>query len=128
MISRIKQPQFLVKGQQAYYYYLKAQMFNQELGLTECEKLFNKALSIGLKQDQDKAAVKLNLSAIAMQKGKKREAMNLLNEAKKLDTGNMLADQIKMLKGQLGRVGSANQMRMAQMNKGKGGRVRMKNR
>lgn len=124
MLSRIKQPQFLIKRQQAYYYYLKAQMFSQELGLSDSEKMFNKALSIGLKNDQDKAVVKLNLSAISMQKGKKREAMNFLAEAKKLDTGNLLTDQIKMIKGQLGKVGSANQMRMAQMNKGRGGRVR----
>jgi hypothetical protein len=99
-------------------------MFSQELGLSDSEKMFNKALSIGLKNDQDKAVVKLNLSAISMQKGKKREAMNFLAEAKKLDTGNLLTDQIKMIKGQLGTVGSANQMRMAQMNKGRGGRVR----
>lgn len=124
MLMRIKQPQFLIKRQQAYFYYLKAQMFSQELGLSESEKMFNKSLGLGLKNDQDKAVVKLNLSAISMQKGKKREAMNFLNEAKKLDTGNLLGDQIKMIKGQLGKVGSANQMRMAHMNKGRGGRMR----
>ena len=99
-------------------------MFSQELGLSESEKMFNKALNIGLKNDQDKAVVKLNLSAISMQKGKKRDAMNFLAEAKKLDTGNLLGEQIKMIKGQLGKVGSANQMRMAQMSKGRGGRMR----
>jgi tetratricopeptide (TPR) repeat protein len=124
MLMRIKQPQFLIKRQQAYFYYLKAQMFSQELGLSESEKMFNKSLGLGLKNDQDKAVVKLNLSAISMQKGKKREALNFLNEAKKLDTGNLLNDQIKMIKGQLGKVGSANQMRMAHMNKGRGGRMR----
>ena len=124
MLMRIKQPQYLLKRQQAYFYYLKAQMFSQELGLSESEKMFNKALNIGLKNDQDKAVVKLNLSAISMQKGKKRDAMNFLSEAKKLDTGNLLGEQIKMIKSQLGKVGSANQMRMAQMSKGRGGRMR----
>lgn len=125
-LLRIKQPQYLMRTQRGYFYYLKAQLFSQELGLTESEKMFQKAMEIGLRNDQDKAAVKLNLSAIAMQKGKRKEAQSLLNEAKKLDKDGMLTEQIKMLRGQLGRVGSANQMRMAQMHRGKGGKVRSK--
>jgi hypothetical protein len=39
-----------------------------------------------------------------MTKRRKREATLLMNEAKKLDTQNMLAEQIKMLKNQLKKI------------------------
>ena len=48
-LNRIKQPQFLMKGQQAYFYYLKAIASSQILKTGQVESLFRKALSIGLK-------------------------------------------------------------------------------
>lgn len=119
-LNRIKQPQYLIKTQRAYYYYLKGLTGSQTAGMGETEKMFRKALEIGLRSDQDKAIAKMNIGAICMGKGKKREAQNLLNEAKKLDKNGILGEQIKMLKKQMGRVTSSHQMRMAQMNKGKG--------
>lgn len=119
-LSRIKQPQYLIKSQRAYYYYLLGLTGSQSAGMGETEKRFRKALEIGLRSDQDKAIAKMNIGAICMGSGRKREAQNLLNEAKKLDKNGILGEQIKMLKQQMGRVTSKNQMRMAQMNKGKG--------
>ena len=52
--------------------------------LTESERLFKKALEIGLSR-QEKAMAKLQLGAIAMQKGRRREAEALVSEAKRLD-------------------------------------------
>lgn len=123
-LGRIKQPQFLIKRQQAYYYYLTGMVNREGLKLSETEKLYRKALNIGLKQDYDKAMAKLNIAAICMQTGRRREAENLLSEAKKLDTKGMLTEHIKDLKKHMGRATSANQMRMAQMSKGKKGKMR----
>lgn len=118
-LSKIKQPQYLIKGQRAYYYYLSALAKRESLSMSETEKLFKQALSIGLRQDQDKAIAKMNLAAVSLSKGKRKEADVYLIEAKKLDTGKVLTDHIKELRKQMGRTTSPNQMRMAKMGKGR---------
>jgi tetratricopeptide (TPR) repeat protein len=123
-LSRIKNPRFLVKGQRAYYYYLLGLTGREGQKMAESEKLFRKAINIGLKQDHDKAMAKLNIAAICMGTGRRREAETLLAETKKLDKKGMLTEHIKNLKKQMGKTTSANQMRMAQMSKGKKGKMR----
>ena len=54
--------------------------------------------------DYDVAMAKLSLAGIAMQKRRKREATQLLSEAKKLDKNNMLTDQIKMMQQQMKKI------------------------
>ena len=54
--------------------------------------------------NQDLAMAKLSLAGIMMQKKKKREATNLLNEAKKLDKHGILVQQIKMMQTQMKRI------------------------
>lgn len=103
-LGRIKHPDQLLKRQEAYYYYLTGLIESQLSGVGKAEKYFKRALSIGLRMNQDKAVAKLNLAAIAMYKRRKREATNLLSEAKKLDKHNMLADQIKQLQQQMKKV------------------------
>jgi hypothetical protein len=66
-----------------------------ETNMNEAEKNLKKALSIGLKSDSDKAAVKLNLAGIAAAKRKPKEAQMLLMEAKRLDTKGLLKNDIK---------------------------------
>lgn len=118
-LDRIKQPQYLIKRQRAYFFYMKALSGQGKMSMTDTEGLLRKALSIGLKQDQDKAVAKMNLAAICMSKGRRKEADILLIEAKKLDTGKVLSSHIKDLRSQMGRTTSSNQMRMAKMNKGR---------
>lgn len=103
-IGRIKHPEKLVKSQEAYCYYLRGLAESQSSGVGKSEKYFKRALSTGLRMKQDRAVAKLNLAAIAMYKRRKREATTLLTEAKKLDTHNLLADQIKQLKDQMKRI------------------------
>ena len=103
-LSRIKHPEQLLKRQEAYYYYLTGLIESQLQGVGKAEKFFKRALTLGLRMDQDKAVAKLNLAAIAMYKRRKREATTLLSEAKKLDKHNMLADQIKQLQQQMKKV------------------------
>lgn len=94
-IDRIN-PNHLWKNQRAYYYFLKGST-QMETNLNDAERDLRKALSLGLKKDHDKAAVKLNLAAIAGAKRKPKEAQALLIEAKKLDTKGMLKNDIKMI-------------------------------
>ena len=100
-LAYIKNPSSaLVQKQQGYYNFLQGIMVSQT-NLTKAEKFFKKALSLGLSMKHDIAMAKLQLAGIAMSKRRKREATMLINEAKKLDTQKVLAEQIKMLKDQM---------------------------
>ncbi|MEN1784900.1 MAG: DUF2892 domain-containing protein [Bacteroidota bacterium] len=102
-LARIKNPEAaLVKKQQGYFHYLHGIIFSQK-NLTQAEKHFRKALRLGLNMGYDIAMAKMSLAGIAMQKGRKREATTLLQEAKKLDKNGMLTDQLKMMQQQLKR-------------------------
>jgi len=63
-----------------------------------------RALKLGLSMDHDLAMAKLSLAGISMQKRRKREATNLLQEAKKLDKRGMLKEQIKMMQQQMKKI------------------------
>ena len=103
-LNRISNPEgALTTKQQGYYNYLLGIIYSQK-NLTQAEKNFRKALKLGLNMDYDLAMAKLSLAGISMQKRRKREATTLLQEAKKLDKNNMLADQIKMMQQQLKKI------------------------
>ena len=53
--------------------------------------------------NQDLAMAKLSLAGIMMQR-RKREATQLLNEAKKLDKHGILVQQIKLMQTQMKRI------------------------
>lgn len=121
-LKKITAPQFMVKRQQAYYYYLIGMLGTQEHGLGKSEQLMRKALSLGLHSKMDQAVANMHLAGMCLQNGRKPEGMKLLDEAKRLDKDGMLSDQIKMLKKQATQVASKNQMRMMQLS---GGKMRM---
>jgi hypothetical protein len=99
-LDRIKFPEKLIKSQEAYHYYLRGLILSQKEPL-KGEKFFLKALNTGLRMDTDRAVCKLNLAAVALQKRKKQQAIQLISEAKKLDKQGMLKEQISMLNGQM---------------------------
>ena len=103
-LNRIKKPESaLTQKQQGYFYFLHGVIEDQK-NLTKAERHFKKAISLGLNMKHDLAMAKLSLAGIVMQKRRKREATLLLNEAKKLDKQNMLADQIKLMQQQLKKI------------------------
>tara|TARA_B100001996_G_C18572645_1_gene559040 strand:+ start:270 stop:632 length:363 start_codon:yes stop_codon:yes gene_type:complete len=103
-LNRISNPKKnLVKKQQGYFYYLHG-IISSQTNLTEAEKHFKKAIEYGLSMSTDLAMAKMSLAGILMQKRRKREAVNLLSEAKKLDKHGMLNQQIKMLQQQLKKI------------------------
>ncbi|MFD2561335.1 MULTISPECIES: DUF2892 domain-containing protein [Aquimarina] len=103
-LDRIKNPESaLTTKQQGYYNYLLGIMLSQT-NITQAEKYLKKAIKLGLSMNQDLAVAKLNLAGIAMTKRRKREAQNLLTEAKKLDKHGMLKEQITMMKQQMKKI------------------------
>jgi hypothetical protein len=90
----------LYKGQHGYYNLLIGLIESRKSPL-KSEKYFKKALSLGLSMSHNLALAKLSLAGIAMAKRNKREAEMYLKEASKDDKNKLLADQIKMMKGQM---------------------------
>src|SRR5690606_11722046 len=118
-LDKIKDPAAsLVPKQEGYYNYLNGLMVSQT-NMNEAEKYFRKAEKLGLNMSADMAMTKLNLAGIAMTKNRKRDAEQLLIEAKKLDKHNMLDEQIKMMKQNMKKV---NQPRQQVGRGGRGGR------
>jgi len=104
LLDKIKNPSTaLTTKQEGYYNFLRGIMVSQT-NLTQAERFFKKALSIGLAMDHDKAMAKLQLAGIALTKRRKREATTLITEAKKLDKHGMLKDQISMVKQQMKKI------------------------
>ena len=75
-----------------------------QTNINQAEKVFKKAIELGLSMDMDLAVAKLNLAGIALSRRRKLEATNLLNEAKKLDKQNMLKEQITLMKEQMKKI------------------------
>lgn len=93
----------LVRKQQGYYNYLMGIIQSQK-NLTQAEKYFKSALKLGLSMNHDLAMTKMSLAGIYLQKRRKREAQQLLTEAKKLDKHGMLSGQLKMIQQQIKKI------------------------
>ncbi|MDG2153674.1 MAG: DUF2892 domain-containing protein [Crocinitomicaceae bacterium] len=115
-INRITHPQLMPKKQHAYILFLQAVMGAQQAGMaTNSENKLRKAIALGLRKPEDNAMARMHLAGICAQTGRKKEALSLLSEAKKLDNTGMMKDQIRTMQQQLQMAPSKNQMRMAQM-------------
>ncbi|WP_374163489.1 DUF2892 domain-containing protein [Arcticibacter sp. MXS-1] len=90
----------LLKAQHGYYHLLIGLIESRKAPM-QSEKYFKKALSLGMTMDHNVALAKLSLAGIAMAKRNKREATMYLQEAKKADKNKLLAEQIKMMQGQM---------------------------
>ena len=103
-LGYIKNPETaLIKKQEGYFNYLHGIMLSQT-NIKQAEKFLKKAVNLGLSMDHDLAMAKLQLAGIAMTKRRKREATNLMAEAKKLDKHGMLKEQMQMMKQQMKKI------------------------
>jgi len=95
MLSGIN-PNHLWKGNRGQYWFLKGNLL-LESSLSEAEKAFRQALDVGMKRDEEKAAVMLNLAAIQSSKRRTKEAKALIAQAKRLDKKGMLKSDIRTI-------------------------------
>ncbi|RYY34937.1 MAG: DUF2892 domain-containing protein [Sphingobacteriaceae bacterium] len=86
------------------YYNLLIGLIESRKAPMKSEKYFKKALTLGMTMSHNTALAKLSLAGIAMAKRNKREADMYLKEAAKDDKNKLLADQIKMMKAQMGQM------------------------
>lgn len=90
----------LIRNQHGYYNLLLGLIESNKSPL-KSEKFFKKSLSLGMSMSHNIALAKLSLAGISMSKRNKREAQMYLSEAQKADKNKLLAEQIKMMKGQM---------------------------
>lgn len=90
----------LIRMQHGYYFLLIGLIESQKAPL-QSEKFFKRALSLGLHMDHNIALAKISLAGVAMAKRNKREANRYLDEAKRADKKKLMAEQIKMMRGQM---------------------------
>jgi tetratricopeptide (TPR) repeat protein len=89
-------PKHLWPGNRGQYWFLQGNLL-LESSLTEAEKAFRTALDVGMKRDEEKAAVMLNLAAIQSSKRRTKEAKALIAQAKRLDKKGMLKADIRTI-------------------------------
>lgn len=104
ILSKIKHPESMIKGQEAYYYYLSGLVDAQSNRTSQGEKNFKKALETGLRVSTDQAVARLNLSGICLSKRNKKLAKYHLQECKKLDKHKALTAQIREIEGMMKRI------------------------
>lgn len=100
----------LYKGQWGYYQLLLGLIESRKSPM-KSEKYFKKALTYGLTMDHNIALANLSLAGVEMGKRNKLQAQRLLKEAEKADKNKLLADQIKMMKGQMSMLDRTQQVR-----------------
>lgn len=93
----------LNKSQHGYYNLLMGLIESRKAPM-KSEKFFKKSLQLGMRMSHNVALAKLSLAGISMAKRDKREAQRYLSEASKDDKNKLLADQIKMMKAQMGQM------------------------
>lgn len=110
-LAGIKNPENeLFKGQLGYYNLLLGLIESRKAPM-KSEKYFKKSLVLGLTMDHNIALANLSLAGIEMGKRNKREAIRLIKEAEKADKTKILAEQIKMMKGQMSMLDKTQQVR-----------------
>jgi hypothetical protein len=100
----------LYKGQWGYYQLLLGLIESRKAPM-KSEKYFKKALQYGLTMDHNIALANLSLAGVEMGKRNKIQAQRLLKEAEKADKNKLLAEQIKMMKGQMSMLDKSQQIR-----------------
>ncbi len=100
----------LYKAQWGYYNLLIGLIESRKAPM-KAEKYFKKALQLGLTMDHNIALANLSLAGVEMAKRNKPQALRLLKEAEKADKNKLMAEQIKMMKGQMNMMDRAQQVR-----------------
>ncbi len=93
LIDQVKKPEWLVKQHRAYYHFTKGMISLQRNKLAEGKTDLKAALQLGLRTDNDRALAILNLAHICYLNKENEEARNYLNEAKQLNSDDLIIKQ-----------------------------------
>ena len=98
IVNQIKRPEWLIKRNRAYYYFIKGMIDLQNKDLEDGEKNLLTSLETGMEKPTDKALVNLNLAHIYYLRKKFDSARKHLAEAKAQEVNDLLIkDNIEKL-------------------------------
>lgn len=104
-------PNWLYVTNRAYYFLIKGSIDIQRDKVNEAETWFNKALSLKLPTDNEKAMILIQMINIHFQKSRWTQATNTYRELKKLNySKDLFKDQIKMIDQVMAQQGKAKTM------------------
>lgn len=91
-------PEWLYVTNRAYYYLIRGSVDMQREKSNEAEQWFNKALSLKLPSDNERAMILIQMINIHIQKNRWTQATNTYRELKKLNySKELFKEQIKMI-------------------------------
>ena len=93
LINMIRRPDFLMKRHRAYYHFTKGMIALQKKELPSGEMHLKSALEAGLRTDNDKALVSLNLAHIYFLQKKTEDSRVFLSRAKSFESNDLLIQE-----------------------------------
>ncbi len=104
VLGWVKNPENMIKGQEAFHYFMTALVDAQLNKVSKAEKGFKLAIRTGLRMKSDQAVASLNLSGIYLNRRNKKLSKYFLGECKKLDKNKMLSNQVKEIEYMMKRI------------------------
>ena len=90
LLKQIKKPNWLYKKHRAYYHFIKGMIALQHKELKDGEQHLNKALELGLRNDNDTAMARLNLAHISFVQQRYTTTKDQLKKIKTLQLSDLL--------------------------------------
>lgn len=90
LINMIRKPEFLLRRHRAYYHFTKGMIAMQKQQLPAGELHLKSALDMGLRSENDKALVSLNLAHLYFVQNKKEDSRVFLEKAKTFESNDLL--------------------------------------
>lgn len=110
-LSMTIKPEWLYVTNRAYYYLIKGSVDVQRERHNEAEGWFNKALSLKLPSDNERAMILIQMINIHISKSRWTQANNTYRELKKLNySKEMFKEQVKMIDQVIGQQGKMKMM------------------
>lgn len=96
-LLKTKYPKWLARSQKAYYYYVSGFIALHENKLEDSLQKLSKALEIGLRTDNDKSILTLNLANIEFELGNFESAEKYISKTKEFNCSERVLSELRKL-------------------------------
>lgn len=101
LILKIKNPEKLVKGQKGYYYFTTGIIALEKQELENSHSDLNKALKIGVRTENDKSIILLNLAIIELLRKNFNEANEYIKKVRELDLKPLVESEVNRIENEI---------------------------
>ncbi len=93
LILEIKNPNYLVKSQRSYYHFTKGTLASHKGQWNESYSELTKALDLGLRTENDKSIVLLNLANVELKRHNLSQAKQFISEVRKIELNPLVKSE-----------------------------------